>query len=169
MKRSLLRCLLAQFACVLVLVQASVVHVPASNDANHRNRRLVMRGGNVDTISPGNQKVLKRFGDNSRMPSLFAQEDGVYDKYAACLAATEGLRRLRDQELANEIQRSGASGSIAVNEGQKHITAQYVQNAGKVLQALGMSITQFNELGRTISQNEGLKEKVSEKLLTEVL
>jgi hypothetical protein len=87
----------------------------------------------------------------------------VYDKYAACLAATEGLRRLRDQDLAQEVQQASITGgSMGISEAQKQITAQYVQNAGKVLKALGMSINQFNALGQQIAQDNTLKERVSQ-------
>jgi hypothetical protein len=166
MKRPLSRLrllVLLPVAHFLVFVKATTVHIPSSTEMNRR-ANLSVRGGKVDT-SPVNPKLPKRFVDNSRMPSLFTSEEGVYDKYAACLAATEGLRRLRDQDVAQEIQRAVAAdttgGSVDVNEAQRHITAQYVQNAGKVLRALGMSINQFNELGRQIAQDKGLKEKVS--------
>lgn len=165
MKRPLSRQLLLPLAHILycvVFVKATTVHIPSSMEMN-RGANLSVRGGKayVDQ-SPVNAKVMKRFTDNSFMPSLFTREQGVYDKYAACLAATEGLRRLRDQELATEVQKaSSAGGSMGVSEAQKYITAQYVQNAGKVLKALGMSVNQFNELGRQIAQDNTLKEKVS--------
>jgi hypothetical protein len=168
MKRPLSRLLLpvAHFLCFVVFVQATTVHVPSSTETNRR-ANLSARGGKSVEYSPVDPKVMKRFADNSRMPSLFTPEQGVYDKYAACLAATEGLRRLRDQELAEEVQRASVEntstgGSVDVLEAQRHVTAQYVQNAGKVLRALGMSINQFNELGRQIAQDKTLKEKVSQ-------
>jgi hypothetical protein len=166
MKRPLSRLLLpvAHFLCFVVFVQATTVHVPTSTETNRR-ANLSARGGKTE-YSPVDPKMMKKFADNSRMPSLFTPEQGVYDKYAACLAATEGLRRLRDQELAQEVKRASAEntstgGSVDVREAQQHVTAQYVQNAGKVLRALGMSINQFNELGREIAQDNTLKEKVS--------
>ncbi len=95
------------------------------------------------------------------MPSLFGSEDAQYDRYAACLAATEGLRRLRDKELEERASRESV-------EAVKQVNAQYVQNAGKVLKALGMSVSQFNLLGRQISQDPRLKEKVCVKGLKEL-
>jgi hypothetical protein len=168
MKRPLSRLLLpvAHILYFVVFVNSTAVHVPSSMEMNRRSNISVRGGKAYVDQSPVNAKVMKRFTDNSFMPSLFTREQGVYDKYAACLAATEGLRRLRDQDLAQEVQRASIAaistgGSMSVSEAQKQITAQYVQNAGKVLKALGMSINQFNELGRQIAQDNNLKEKVS--------
>jgi hypothetical protein len=172
MKRPLSRLLLpvAHILYFVVFVKATTLHIPSSMEMNARRANLSVRGGKVDH-SPVNAKVMKRFTDNSYMPSLFTREQGVYDKYAACLAATEGLRRLRDQDLAQEVQQATISGasSVGISEAQKHITAQYVQNAGKVLKALGMSINQFNDLGRQISQDSTLKERVSTVRMVVVL
>jgi hypothetical protein len=162
MKRPLSRLLLpvAHILYFAVFVKATTVHIPSSMEMNRRSNISVRGGkGYVDQLqSPVNAKVMKRFTDNSFMPSLFTQEQGVYDKYAACLAATEGLRRLRDQDLAQEV----TGGSMGISQAQKYITARYVQNASKVLKALGMSINQFNELGQQIAQDKSLKEKVSQ-------
>jgi hypothetical protein len=165
MKRPLSRLLLpaAHILYFVVFVKATTVHIPSSMEMNRRSNLSVRGGKAYAEQSPVNAKVMKRFTDNSFMPSLFTQEQGVYDKYAACLAATEGLRRLRDQELAQEVQQTSITGgSMGISEAQKQITTQYVQNAGKVLKALGMSINQFNELGRQIAQDNTLKEKVSQ-------
>lgn len=94
---------------------------------------------------------------DQRMPSLFPPDQTDYDHYAACLAATESLRRLRDKSMA-ESKRLSAS---EAKDEQKRIRAEYVINSGKVLKAMGMSISQFNQLGRQVNQDEVLKEKVS--------
>jgi hypothetical protein len=52
------------------------------------------------------------------------------------------------------------SGTEAADE-KKRIRAEYVINSGKVLKAMGMSVSQFNQLGRQVNQDEVLKEKVS--------
>jgi len=52
------------------------------------------------------------------------------------------------------------SGSEAADE-KKRIRAEYVINSGKVLKAMGMSVSQFNQLGRQVNEDEVLKEKVS--------
>lgn len=94
---------------------------------------------------------------DQRMPCLFPPDQTDYDRYAACLAATESLRRLRDKSMA-ETKR--LSGSEATDE-KKRIRAEYVINSGKVLKAMGMSISQFNQFGRQVNEDEVLKEKVS--------
>ena len=103
-----------------------------------------------------NSKILRRISETDQMPSLFDPSENEYDKYAACLAATEGLRRIRDRNLASDS---------TDKETQKRIATQYVQNCGKVLRSLGMSIGEFNSLGKEISKNEQLKEKVSDTCL----
>ena len=97
---------------------------------------------------------------SQRMPSLFAPDETDYDRYAACLAATESLRRLRDKSTAESKQLSGTE---ATDE-QKRIRAEYIINSSKVLKALGMSVSQFNQVGRQVNQDESLKEKVSCRL-----
>jgi len=140
-----------------------------------------------------------------QMPTLFTSEESIYDKYAACLAATESLRRVRDSKLekkkfrtavnvdadrsgwksllkgdSNSYSSSGAnSGNINSNMGgkahneqnekqqqqeeYKRSCAEYVLNSSKVIKALGLSVSQFNQLGREIQKNRGLKEKVIEQ------
>ena len=45
-------------------------------------------------------------------------------------------------------------------ETEKRIAAKYAHHLAQVLQALGMSVAQFNNLGRQISEDSQLKEKV---------
>lgn len=105
------------------------------------------------------------------MPSLFPPEETVFDRYAACLAATEGLRRIRDRDLAEEVNlrgfgasssssSGGGGGGSSIYEAERQINLQYVQNSERVLRALGMSVNQFNDLGKQITQDEKLREKV---------
>ena len=89
---------------------------------------------------------------------MFSSEEETYDRYAACLAATEGLRRLRDRDMTEEVQ--GVRDPEEITKKRKQIASQYVSNSGKVLRALGMSVGKFNELGKEISRDSKLKEKV---------
>lgn len=146
---------------ILAQAKATAVSVPNGSEVERfaRKQPLQFRGGSVEA-SP---KVFRRLGDDTRMPSLFLPSESLYDRYAACLAATEGLRRIRDRDLSDEMRengyiRRGLTGEES--EQERKIKAQYIQNSSKVLRALGMSVGQFNELGKQISQNEGLKEKV---------
>lgn len=95
--------------------------------------------------------------DMESMPSLFSPDEAQYDRYAACLAATEGLRKLRDKRL----QRRSFAGRNRPTEEQKNIMAEYVVNSSKVLETMGMSVSQFNQLGRQVGDSSQLKEKVS--------
>jgi hypothetical protein len=136
-------------AWLAVIVQASSLHL-------HQNRKT-MRGGSLDTAAP----KLRKYGESDRMPSLFNDGEQDYDLYSACLAATEGLRRLRDRDLAEEVQNTRDAEEAARN--RKQIAVRYIQNSGKVLRALGMSVGHFNELGREVSKDDRLKEKVSSR------
>jgi len=141
-------------------VESTTVHVlpfTSNKKTTVAKAPSTARGGSMD-ISP---KLFRRFADDSRMPSLFLPEESIYDRYAACLAATEGLRRIRDRDLAEEMRELGFRRPVGgPSEAEKNVNAQYIQNSGKVVRALGMTVKQFNELGRQISKDEKLKDKV---------
>lgn len=148
--------LLVQSVWIVVIVNASAVsHSPQIQP----NKENFVRGGSLDVNSG---KIFRRFSEDGIMPSLFSKQEDVYDRYAACLAATEGLRRIRDRDMLVEVeaQKRGTSRATSLSEIEKHITAKYVQNSVKVLRALGMPVNQFNELGRLVAKDEDLKQKV---------
>jgi len=127
------------------------------------------------------------------MPSLFSSVSGgdQYDRYAACLAATEGLRRARDAAASGNPEGASSSSSMSTfslssssawrrnwfsnanlnnpyavhpdSEEYKRAYAQYVLNSSRVIRALGLSVSQFNQLGREINNDPELKEKVMEQ------
>ena len=127
---------------------------------------------------------------HDKMPSIFYKdEEKQYDTYAACLAATESLRRIRDSKIKNKKGTavasddksfqswksmlkgniggvgSASSGSGIENEPTgkeefKRACAEYVLNSSKAVNVLGLSVTQFNQLGREVAKNKELKEKV---------
>ena len=136
---------------------ASILHAVPPQPNPHRKQQILVaaRGGSFE--QPSGQK-LRQYTETDRMPSLFAEDEETYDRYAACLAATEGLRRLRDRDMTEEVQ--GLQDAQEVAKKRKQIATQYVQNSGKVLRALGMSVGKFNELGKEISKDAKLKEKV---------
>jgi len=84
------------------------------------------------------------------MTSLFTEEEAAYDTYAACLAATEGLRRMRDRDMVQEKRA----------EAKRRVAEQYVKTASEVLKSLGMSVEDFNEIGRLLAKDKILKQKV---------
>ena len=150
----------------------SVLPSPVPKLTQQQAQELI-RGG---VLEKGDQKVMRRFtsggGVDSRMPSLFSADEAEYSRFSACLAATEGLRRMRDQDLLERPLSSssaGAAPNLAAIEEEKRIVTQYQANSGKVLRAMGMSIDRFNELGREISRDERLKEKVGYQLAHDIM
>jgi len=114
--------------------------------------------------------------DAQSMPTIFnLPSEQMYDRYAACLAATEGLRRVRDAETgvqpssANDFWKGTKSFLFPQKKGASSITdemktraeAKYIVNSSKVIRALGLTVPQFNQLGREIMNDSWLKERVS--------
>ena len=75
------------------------------------------------------------------MPTFFSADEARFDRYAACLAATEKLRR--DRSFADDGN-----------------TDEYITDASKILKGLGSSIEEYNEIGREILGNSDLKQRV---------
>lgn len=126
----------------------------------------------------------------NQMPCIFSRpEEAQYDTYAACLAATESLRRIRDSAIgkiksstsavhadeddgswksylskeSNTRDDGTASGSDSAKDKEifKRAYAEYVLNSSKAINALGLTVSQFNQLGREVRKDNELKEKVS--------
>lgn len=117
---------------------------------------------------------------NHPLPTLFRlPEEDTYDRYAACLAATEGLRNVRDRELSKTKQgffqgvlsktplmgssTSSRAAATTGSEAQVRAESKYILNSSKVIKALGLSVPQFNQVGREVMADEELKEKVMEQ------
>jgi len=107
--------------------------------------------------------------DDGKIPTLFTfPEEALYDRYAACLAATEGLRKIRDKELlitkpSRGLTLFSSSNKKEDKEGKERANSKYILKSTKVIKALGMTIPQFNQLGREVMANDNLKEKVVEQ------
>lgn len=112
------------------------------------------------------------------MPSIFRiPSEEKYDRYAAALAVTEGLRRVRDAEIARtEVTQGKKSwlGSISGGEkvkgegseieaSKKRAESAFLLQSTKAVKALGMTVTQFNQIGREVLSDPALKERVSEQ------
>jgi Domain of unknown function (DUF4168) len=160
---------------------ASSLHI----DNNKQWMLSSTRGGGGGRVVDNVSKIRRFAAEGDRMPCLFSEQEEIYDRYAACLAATEGLRRIRDRDITEQQesilapppskqQAGGTAGTAtggslvpdssrlqAVAEAKHRITTKYVQQSIKVLRALGMTVSQFNGLGRDIAKDEKLKEKVS--------
>jgi Domain of unknown function (DUF4168) len=117
------------------------------------------RGG-----STGSAPVASQLENNRQVPSLFQSEaDIVYDRYAACLAATEGLRRIRDQTFQSQQQQCTNDplyNKRNVREAMQWANAVYAENASKVVEAMGMPVEEFNSIGKIVCNDATLKQKV---------
>lgn len=117
------------------------------------------------------------------MPSVFDSEELVYDRYAACLAATESLRQTRDTAIiraskaAKRQQNEGMGllhrlrSALDRNDQQlnknipenRQANAQYLINASRVIKALGLTVPQFNSLSREINADDAMRDRVMEQ------
>lgn len=131
--------------------------------------------------SESTKGAVERKQPEEKMPSLFMRPDElIYDKYAACLAATEGLRRTRDATIDRNRSAVGISarpvksivqfwrrGEEDTSKGSKEkyqrACAQYTLHSGKLVRSMGLSVSQFNQLGREVGSDNVLKERVLEQ------
>lgn len=77
------------------------------------------------------------------MPTFFTAAEARYDRYAACLAATEKLRR----------DYYGKDDGSAASE-------EYAKQAAHILNGLGTSLEEYNAIGREVLQDKELKKRV---------
>lgn len=115
----------------------------------------------LDAASAPSERVslTKKLDSSRRMPCLFEDEEEIYDRYAACLAATEGLRRIRDRQII--IAHASEKGSRANKTAEKKAAATYYRDSSKVVESMGMQVAEFNEIGRTLCRDATLKQKVN--------
>jgi Domain of unknown function (DUF4168) len=85
----------------------------------------------------------------SSMPTFFSADEARYDRYAACLAATEKLRR---DDCFNNAAAAAGGGVTA--------TEEYAKQASHILNGLGSSLDEYNAIGREVLQNKDLKQRV---------
>lgn len=98
---------------------------------------------------------------SEQIPSLVG--DPIYDRYSACLAATEGLRRIRDADISKELRLCGSRKrpNSKFNKAKKEIEDKFNQDASRVLEALGMSLNEFTAVGKKIFEDDDLARKVN--------
>lgn len=117
------------------------------------------RGGSTSSAP-----VASQLENYRQVPSLFQSEaDIVYDRYAACLAATEGLRRIRDQTFQSQQQQCTNDplyNKRNAREAMQWANTVYAENASKVIEAMGMPVEQFNSIGKIVCSDATLKQKV---------
>lgn len=96
----------------------------------------------------------------NKMPTIFHEDEQKYDRYAAALAVTEGLRRVRDAEV-ERIQKSNKKNKT--KEAAKSAEGEFLLQSTKAVKALGLTVAQFNDIGREVLGDNALKERVSEQ------
>ncbi|KAL7507494.1 hypothetical protein ACHAXN_004677 [Cyclotella atomus] len=103
-------------------------------------------------------KPESQMNDMNKMPSIFHEDEQKYDRYAAALAVTEGLRRIRDAEVERTKAKNKKTDSKSSSA-----ESEFLLQSTKAVKALGLTVAQFNEIGREVLNNEVLKERVSEQ------
>lgn len=101
------------------------------------------------------KKGDSKMNEMNKMPSIFHDDEQKYDRYAAALAVTEGLRRVRDAAVDRAGEKKGDKAKSAETE--------FLLQSTKAVKALGLTVAQFNEIGREVLSNDKLKERVSEQ------
>jgi Domain of unknown function (DUF4168) len=122
----------------------------------------------VPTSSALKNDSLQKFLDSdeyrnrySDVPSLFSNaNDEKYNKYAACLAAMEGIRRIRDLEITSIRRRRSSKNCIRDNREEKRIQSQFIKNSKQIMDLHSLSPKQFTSLSKKLMYDEALKQKV---------
>lgn len=124
----------------------------------------------------GESKVVITTGET--MPSIFRiPSEEKYDRYAAALAVTEGLRRVRDTEIALTKERGGrinrwrrrkptAAAMATLEEcanAKKRAESAFLLQSTRAVKSLGMTVAQFNQIGREVITDPELRERVTEQ------
>lgn len=150
-------------------------------------KRVVSPNANNVKLGPPNQDT---------MPSIFRiPSEEKYDRYAAALALTEGLRRIRDVDIAraekvykqtprrersnsqkittaaaaNDDTNSTATAAAKLSPKQvleiakQQAESSFLLQSTKAVKSLGMTVAQFNQIGREVLSDPALKERVSEQ------
>ena len=134
------------------------------------------------------------------MPSIFRiPSEEKYDRYAAALAITEGLRRIRDADVARAekvykktprqarrnnspskptsttdttanattattaAQPEPSSPKEILDQSKQQAESAFLLQSTKAVKSLGMTVAQFNQIGREVLSDPALKERVSEQ------
>lgn len=128
------------------------------------------------------------------MPSIFRlPSEEKYDRYAAALAITEGLRKIRDADVAraekiykqtprrarnnhevttvsddkNSTMKSQQPETLSpkkmLENTKQQAESAFLLQSTKAVKSLGMTVAQFNQIGREVLSDPALKERVSEQ------
>ena len=132
------------------------------------------RGNDGSPTSNARERGTTVVSTGETMPSIFRiPSEEKYDRYAAALAVTEGLRRVRDVEIAH-AEGSGVGrkrwGTKPSEDAPSQAAAKkrraesaFLLQSTKAVKSLGMTVAQFNQIGREVITNPVLRERVSEQ------
>ncbi|GMI54435.1 hypothetical protein ScalyP_jg4205 [Parmales sp. scaly parma] len=110
------------------------------------------------------------------MVSLFQPEETIFDTYAACVAATEPLRNRRDTDVfsalkpvekvlyklsRNSVLCSGAY--CDKNPRVNLLCTRHLNDCSRVIRSLGLTIPEYNAIGRKVSKSPNLEKRVREQ------
>lgn len=109
------------------------------------------------TTMQSKSDTTPQMNEMSKMPSIFHQDEQKYDRYAAALSVIEGLRRIREAEL--ERIKSKKDKFNTKNSTEK----EFLLQTTKAIKAVGLTVAQFNKIGREVLSDQSLKERVSEQ------
>ena len=175
---------------VLVKRKSVGASVPMLPEGNNNNKTSNKNNSATATTTASSVET---------MPSIFRiPSEEKYDRYAAALAVTEGLRRVRDAEIAGaaatESKKKSVLGRVLgsrdetygedysdeteeeeeedtkvsikrnpLDAAKQRAESAFLLQSTKAVKALGMTIPQFNQIGREVLSNPALKERVSEQ------
>jgi hypothetical protein len=153
-------------------------------------------------VVPNSNAAGKGPNNRDTMPSIFRiPSEEKYDRYAAALAITEGLRKIRDADVAraekiykqtprsvrNNSPKSTTATTTTTTTTDSNATAEtavvaeplspkeilalskqqaesaFLLQSTKAVKSLGMTVAQFNQIGREVLSDPALKERVSEQ------
>jgi len=113
------------------------------------------------------------------MVSLFEPDEEIYDKYSACIAATEPLRNRRDSDAISSLnpldkflynfspfkshRQICTASRCERNVGVKMACSRHLFTASKVIRSLGLTVKEFNAVGREVGLDEKLRRRVMEQ------
>jgi hypothetical protein len=154
------------FQLMLFVLQLLVVVPFCYGDHHHKKslpssigRTKSARGNPTDSTTTTASQFARTFGvstitrihrGGSSSSSNNEKNDHEYDRYINIFIALERLRQIRDS--------SGVSYSI---EAATTKARQYIEYSTKIIDAMGMTLDQYNTIGTTIQNNATLKEQVN--------
>ncbi|KAL7480713.1 hypothetical protein ACHAW6_006382 [Cyclotella cf. meneghiniana] len=130
-----------------------------------KKKRVVTKQATVSSNNDNSVLTSPTISESAdKMPSIFhIPEEQKYDRYAAALAVTEGLRRVRDAEIERQLSNAKKLKKNNADAVKTNAESEFLLQSTKAVKALGLTVAQFNEIGREVLADTVLKERVSEQ------